>query len=135
MRHIGSDEAARLAKPDKAARVDELVVVPESGAALAYDDARVARGAHLVRGRRHRCRAAPLPLLDVHDSTRAGRRREQVGLSAEESRDLQYIHHLSCQSRLCRFVHIAEHGYTDSLAHGAQRVQPAIKAGPAVAAS
>ena len=62
-----------------------------------------------------------MPLLDVHDSTRAGRRREQVGLSAEESRDLQYIHHLSCQSRLCRFVHIAEHGYTDSLAHGARR--------------
>ena len=104
-----------------------------SGAALAYDDARPP-AAHLVRGR-HRWRAAPSPLLDVHDPTRAAA--AAAGRSVGRGKPGSAIHPPPQRAKAaCRFVHIAEHGTpirsrTGAVAAARHRAGPAV-AGPEV---
>ena len=58
----------------------------------------------------HVPRGDELALLDVHRAARRGRGDQQVGLAAEERRDLQHVAHLRHRRRLVRFVDVGRHG-------------------------
>jgi hypothetical protein len=75
----------------------------------------------------------PLPLLDVHRPAGGARRLEQVGLAAEEGRDLQHVRDLRDGGALLGQVHVGEHGQPVSCFTRASASSPCSIPGPRVA--
>ena len=70
---------------------DDQRVVAEAGAALAQQDLVVARAGELGRDVLHVPGRQELALLDIDRPAGFGRGQQQVGLAAQESRDLQHV--------------------------------------------
>jgi hypothetical protein len=93
----------------EAAHVDYQIAVTEKRAALRHAHARCAGRARLFHRAAHFLRRHPLAFFDVDWFARLRRCNHEIGLAAEERRDLQYITHLGCRAGLSGFVHVGEH--------------------------
>jgi hypothetical protein len=91
--HIVNDRVPERAHEGERPHVDHEVVVAEACPAFGDDDPLVSSARHLGDGMTHVKRRQVLTLLDVHDAPRACGRKEEVGLPAEERRDLEYVGH------------------------------------------
>src|SRR4051812_15838460 len=119
VRHIEDDGHAERAHHRKRTHVDDEIVVAEARAALGDRHARIA-GIDDLRDRMlDVVRGEELPLLDVHDPAGLCRGDEQIGLTAEECRDLEHVGDLAGGARLCRFVHVGQN----------RHFEPALDAG------
>jgi hypothetical protein len=107
-RVVHDRHAGRLAHAGEAAHVDHEVAIPEERAPLGERHIRAATGAYLLHRAEHGLGLHPLPLLHVHRPPRTTRREEQIGLAAEERRDLEDIYDLCDCRRMGRLVDVGE---------------------------
>jgi hypothetical protein len=75
-----------------------------------------------------------LALLDVHHLARARGLQHQVGLAAEEGRDLEHVGHRRRLLHLLHLVYVGQDGHAETFAHAGQDLQAALHARPAVGA-
>jgi len=111
------DHGGELLHDLKAAHIHHKVAVAEAGAALAERYLVVTGGAGLLEHVLHFPRGEELALLDVHGLHGRGRRENEVGLAAEESRSLKIVHHFRHGSGLLSGMDIREHGNVPALAN------------------
>ena len=116
--------AAAIPHQRDGAEVDHQVVVAEEAAALGEHDAAVAGLRHLAHGQRDVGRAHHLALLDVQRQASAGGGDQQVGLAAEEGRDLDDRQHRGGLLRLPGLVDVGEDRHPDLLLDARQDGQP-----------
>jgi hypothetical protein len=105
-----------LTHDGKTAEVGDQVVIAEARPSLRQQQAVVPGGHGLVHDVFHIPWSEELPLLDVHHLAGPGRRDHQIGLPAQERRDLQHIQHLRGGMHVFDGVNIREHGHADLLA-------------------
>ena len=72
----------------------------------------------------HVSRREELSFLDVDDAAGPCRRDQQIGLPAEERRDLQHVGDFGGRRRLRRLVDVGQDGHADLLAHPPQDAEP-----------
>ena len=70
-----------------------------------------------------------LAFLEAHHLTAPGRSHQQIGLSAEKSRNLQDVQYLGGRSDLGHLMHIGNHRHTKIPADIGQDPQPLVQAG------
>ena len=129
------------AHPGNRTHVDDEVAVSEEGAALGDGDlitvrqrrafAAATAGTHLRRGPPHPFRLQPLALLDVDRQPGRASRFEEVGLPAEERRNLERIDHLSGRPALLGQVHVGDHRQPSRLLHARERRESRVEPGAA----
>ena len=112
----------RLHRGD-AAHIDDQVVVTESRAAIGKQDVRVACVVHFAGRKSHRFGGKELSFLDVDHLPRLRGGYQQVGLAAEECRDLQYVGVLRRYRRFFRVVDVGYGRYAEFAAHFVQQFQ------------
>ncbi len=108
---------ARGARQDRQrAHVRHEGVVAERRAALGHQHVGIAAAGDLGHHVRHVPRGQELALLDVHHP--AGRRRgqQQIGLPAQEGRDLQHVDGLGHRCALLRLVHVGQDRQAEAVA-------------------
>ena len=91
MSGVHDDGAAEASHDDERPEIDDQVLVSEGRAPLGDQHLVVSRGAHLVDGVADFGRRQELPLLDVDRATGAAGGDQEIGLPAEERRDLQHV--------------------------------------------
>ena len=96
--HHGPAEAAH---DGEAAHIDDQIVVAERSAALGDQNFVVAGGGDLLGGVLDIVRRDELALLDIHDAAGAAGGDQQIGLAAEECRDLQNVDGLRRRASAC----------------------------------
>lgn len=118
-----------LTHPREAPHIDHEVTIAEEGASLGHRDRRPRRSrrAHLRDRADHPFRVHPLPLLHVHGLPRRPCRLEEVGLSAEEGRDLEDVGHLCRGGALLREMHIGEDRETGARSYAIERGEPFLQ--------
>ena len=115
--------AAVLLHLGYAAVVHDKVLVAEGGAALGYRNLRVACLAHFLHGVCHGSGRQELSFLDVYHLSGACRRHKQVGLTAEEGRNLKHVDKLGGHGGLWSRVDVGHNGYAVSVADFFKDVQ------------
>jgi hypothetical protein len=90
--------------------IDDQGVVAEAGAAFGEEDAFVAGGARLFDGILHVPRGDELALLDVDGAAGLACGDEQVGLAAEEGRNLQHVDGFGGDFAVAGLVDVGEDG-------------------------
>jgi hypothetical protein len=91
------------------AHVVDQGVVAKADAALGQQHVGVAGVGHLGGDVLHVPGRQELALLDVDRTAGAGGGDQEVGLAAQEGRDLQHVHGLGQQRALAGFVHVGQH--------------------------
>ena len=76
----------------------------------------------------HLARAYELRFLHVDNGTGFRHRFHQIGLTREECRQLNHIHHVSNRLRLAGFVNVGDHFYAKSLLQFLEDFHPFFKA-------
>ena len=109
------------------AHVDDQIVVAERRAALGEEDALAAGLANLLDGVAHVPGRNELALLDVDGAAALAGGDQQVGLAAEERRDLQHVDRFGHARHVGGFVHVGEHRNLDRLADLAQDAQALLR--------
>ena len=102
-----------LAHDGQRAHIDDQVVVAEAGAALGDEDAIVAGRASFLNHVLHVPGGEELAFLDVHGAFGHRGGDYQVGLAAEERRDLQHVGYLGDFRDVLGVVHVGEDGNVD----------------------
>ena len=120
-----------LPEDDQRAHVDDEVVIAERGAPLGQEDVAGAHFAKLVDDVLHVFRREELPLLHVHGPSGLAGGSEEIGLPAEERRNLQHVRDFGGGSALPDLVHVGEHGQADFLLHAGEDPQPFDQTGTA----
>ena len=131
---VGRVEHHRIAGPRhdrQRPKIRHQRVVAEAGAPLCQQNPRVPRPGDLGGDVRHIPRRQKLALLHVHDSPGVAGRHQQIGLPAQERRNLQHIHRLGRRRALCRVMHVGQHRPAEAGAHRGQNIQPLRHAHPA----
>ena len=121
----------RRAQPREAAHVDHEVAVAEEGAALGDAPRRaLPAAAHLL----HRAAIASgcihCPFFTFTGLPGAPGGDEQVGLAAEEGRDLQHVDDLGRGGRLGGLVHVGEDRQARRRSHPLERLESLVEPGP-----
>ena len=125
---VEDHRAAGLAHDRQGAHVDHQVVVAEGGAALGEEDVAVAGRFQLADRVLHVPRGEELPFLDVDDLPGGAGRGQQIGLPAEERRDLQDVEHLGRRGDLSDVVHIGENRQPEFALDPGEDLQPLVDA-------
>ena len=107
----------------KTAHVDHEIVVAERRAALGENDLLVAGRSDLFGGMNEIGRRDELTFLDIDGAAGLARFDEQIGLAAQEGRDLKNVDGFGGDGGLCRLVNIGEDGNAE-LAHFGKNAQP-----------
>ena len=105
-----------FAQDRQRSHVGDQRVVAEAGAALGDQHIASARLGQLGDDVLHVPRREKLPLLDVHRPPRARGGDQQVGLAAEERRNLQHVDRLRGGGALLALVHVGQHRQAEALA-------------------
>ena len=108
VRRIENHRPSQFPHDDESAHVDDQVVVAERRSALGQYDVVVPRRRDLLRRVLHVLGGDELALLDVHDFAGPAGRHEQIGLPAEECRNLQDVDCLGGQVRLPRLMDVGQ---------------------------
>ena len=110
VRCVEDHRRSRLGEDRQRAHVGDERVVAEGHAALGDEHLRVAGADDLGDDMNHVPGGEELALLHVDDLAGPRRGDEEIGLAAEEGRDLQHIDGFSdCGALLC-LMHVGEHG-------------------------
>ena len=120
---VDDDGHAGLLHLGYAAHVDDEVAVAEGSAAFGKGNLCASGGAHLVDGKAHRRGCQELSLLDIHHLAGLGRCHKQVGLAAEEGRNLQDVDVLGGHFGLLGQVDVGDDGHAELGAHLCQHLQ------------
>ena len=126
--------AADLGHDRQRAHVDHQRVVAERGAPLGDEHVGVAASRDLGDHVLHVPGRQELALLHLHRAAGLGGGDEQVGLAAQEGRDLQHVHHLGHARALLRLVHVGDDGEAERLADLGEHGKRAVEADAALAA-
>src|SRR4051812_45196469 len=118
-----------LAHDGERAHVHHQIVVAEACAALSHEDAIVSRRAAFLNHVLHVPWRNELALLDVDRALGHTRSRYQIGLAAEESRDLKHVGDFCNLRHIFGFVNVGEnwdvyfvfHFFQDAKAFGQPR--------------
>ena len=124
----GDAEPAHRQEPREV--VDEPTVAEER-ATLAQQRVATAPGQQFGDGVLHVGGCHELSLLHVDGPTGRRGRQQDVGLPAQEGRNLQHIADLSGRDRLLRKMHVGGHGQADDRPHAFEHRQPLVDAGAA----
>ena len=127
------DDGGECAHDGERAHVDDEIVIAEAGAALGEKDAGVAGGGDLLNGVLHVLGCDELSLLHVDGATGFSGGDQQVGLAAEEGRNLKDIAGLGCRAAVLRLVHVGEDGEVRLSGDAAQDARAFGEAGTAEA--
>ena len=126
MRGIKDHRTADLGHDRQRAHIDHQRVVAERGASLGHQHVGIAAAGDLGDHIGHVPGRQELALLHLHDAPRLGGRNEEVGLAAQEGRDLQHVHHLGDTRALAGLVHVGDDRQPERLAdlceHGKRAV-------------
>ena len=114
MRGVEDHRRARLGQDRQRAHVRHERVVAEGHAALGDEHLRVACADDLGDHMRHVPGREELALLHIDHLAGPRRGDEEIGLAAEEGRDLQHIDGLSDRGALLGLMHVGEHGKAES---------------------
>ncbi len=131
MRDVVDHRRAEAADDRKRAHVDDQVLVSERRAALGDEDAVIPHFRSFVEDVLRFLGRQELPFLHADGASGACRSRDEIGLPAEERRDLQDVEHFRRRRGLGRLVDVGEERQTGRLAHGAEDLQPLIESRPA----
>lgn len=101
----------------QAAHVNDKIVIAKAAAAFTQADAVIARAAGLGQHMAHLPGRKELPLLDIHRLVRSGSGQQQIGLAAEECRDLQHVHCFGHGYGLFRQMDIRDDGDVITFPH------------------
>src|SRR5690554_489868 len=112
---VEDDRAAGLSHDGKAAQIGYQRIVAKGRATFCQQHPIVAGCPDLLRHVAHIPRGKKLPLFHVHHSSSLRGCHEQVGLAAEKSWNLQYIHSFCDRGALCRIVYIRQHRTSEGL--------------------
>jgi hypothetical protein len=110
VRGIVEHRTARAAQDRQRTEVHHQVAVAEHCPPLGQPYLASPSPAHLFDGVRHALGRHELPLLDVDRLARLPSCHEQIGLPAEECRNLQHVHKAGGSECLLGRVHIRKHG-------------------------
>ena len=125
--------AGGVAQDGQRAKIRNERVVAERGAALGHQHVSIAGAGDLGHDVQHVPGRQELTFLDVDDAAGRGRGDEEIGLPAQERRDLQHVHHLSNARALVWLVHIAEHGHAERVSDFGKDRQSRLEPDAAVA--
>ena len=128
---VGGIEHDRIAKrlhDRDGAHIRDQIVVAEAGAPLGEDDFFVSTIGRLCGDLLHLVWREELALLEVYDLTGARGGGDEVGLAAEEGRNLQHVYHARCLFRLLLCMNIGDNGHADLVPYRRQDAKPGIKA-------
>ena len=103
-----------------AAVVNYKVLVSESGAALSDGHIRVSGLDDFHHSMAHGLRREELPFLDVDSAACTGCCHQQVGLTAQKRRNLQYVNLFRSHDSLLGGVYIRYHRHIERVTHLAQ---------------
>ncbi len=115
------------------AHVHYKVAVAEGGAALGERDTFIAGRSHFFDCVAHIAGCDELAFFYIHRAAGLPGGHQQVGLAAQESRDLQYVHAFGGNLAMRGFVHVGQHGEARGLGNGAQDARTFAQAGTAKA--
>src|SRR5205807_7954452 len=124
------DHRSKLAHDGQRAHIYHQVVVAKRAAALREEHVVVARFADLRYGVAHVPGRDKLALLDVDGPGLHGRGYQQIGLTAEEGRNLDYIHGFRYLGNIGSLMHISKHGNSGCLFYSLQDAQASLQARP-----
>ena len=113
MRGIEDDRVAEPTHEREGAHVDHEIVEAEGRPPFGQDDLVRAALLELVHDVPHIPGRQELTFLDVHDATCLGRRDQEIGLAAQERRDLQNVGALGGDFGFLGPVDVRQHGNTD----------------------
>ena len=123
---VEDDGHAELAHRDQRQHVDHERAVSESGPAFGHHDLLVS-GAHDFLDRTaHLFRSQELSLLDVDGAPRTTCLDEEIGLAAQERRDLEDIDNLSHRLHVTGLVDIRQDRDAELFFHFAQHFQSLV---------
>ena len=117
----------QISQQRKGAEIDDQVVVSEAGPPLGDEQVAVARAPGLLDRVSQVSGRQELSLLDVDRPPRGGRRDDQIGLTAEESGNLQEVQNLRRRPHLPGFMHVGRDGDTQLAADSPQDLQAAVE--------
>ena len=120
---IENHRPSGLRHDPQAAHIDDQIVVSERRSALRQDHLAVTGRSHFIRRVMDVVRADELAFLDVHDLAGTAGFEQQIGLAAEERRDLEDVGHFGGGRGLGGFVDIGQDGKS-ALPQAAQNLQP-----------
>jgi hypothetical protein len=127
------DDGGELAQDAEGAHVDDEVAVAEGGAALGERDALVAGGEDFADGVFHVAGGDELAFFDVDGAAGVAGGDEQVGLAAEEGRDLEDVGAFGGDFAVGGFVDVGEDGEAGGFGDGAEDAGAFAQAGAAEA--
>src|SRR6266550_86629 len=120
-------DAARGPQAGEVPHIHHQVAVAEERAALGDRQLRRPASAQLLHRALHRVGRQPLPLLHVDGPPGPAGGEEQIGLAAQERRDLQHVGHLSRGRHLAHLVDVGEDGKAGLRANGGERRESALQ--------
>lgn len=117
---VHDDGAAEGLHGGQATEIDDEIGIAEGGAAFGEPDLVVTRVYDLLTGKVHGGRAEELPFFDVDYFAGFGGGDEEVGLPAEEGRDLEYVDVLGGHGGFGNGVDVGGGGQAEALAYLAE---------------
>ena len=112
MRRV-KNHGRELSHDGERSHVDDQIVVAEAGSAFGKKYPIIACGAAFFHCMFHIPRRDELAFLDIHRPLAHGGGDDQIGLAAEESRNLQHIRDFRNLGDVRGFVHVGEHRNVD----------------------
>ena len=131
MRSVEDGRTAVGFHEGEAAHVDDEILIAKGGAALRLPDLPRPALPELGDDEGHLLRREKLALLHVDNLARGGGGEQQVGLVAQERRDLHHVAHRGNRGHLRRLVYIGQHGKTVVAPDQREEFEARLKAGSA----
>jgi len=130
---IENDGAAKLFHFFDSGHIVDEAIVAEERSPFGQDDFIVAAGADFFHGIFHFVGGEELTLFYIYRFTSIGTGTKQIGLPAEECRDLKAIDDLGGRGGLVGFVDVGHNRQAGLTANSGEDVQPLFEARPAKA--
>ena len=125
----------KLAHDGQGAHIDHQIVVAETRSALGDENFVVARGAAFLHDMPHIGGRHELALLDIDHALRHGRGHDQIGLAAQECRNLQDVRDFRHLGDVGGFVHVGKNRHVHFIFHFFQDAQTFHQSRAAIAAN
>ena len=109
--------------------IDDQVVIPEGGSALAKEDFVVSRFLELLDDMSHLMGGEKLGFLDVDRAPGLGQSHHEIGLAAKEGGELKDVDYFGGRLGLKGIVDVGDYGYSMGLLDLGENVQSLLQSG------
>ena len=130
MRDIEYDRACELLHDRDRSKIHDKVVVTEGTATLGQDHFVVSRFPDLPNRMLHVCGSDELSLLDVDDLSRSSGSHQEVGLAAQERRDLKHVENLGRLRGVRGFMDVGQNRNADFTSDIREYFEAFLQTGP-----